>query len=90
MASTYVIGYDLDRPGQNYPDLFAAIKSFGTWAHYLYSTWIVQTDKTAVEVRDFLRRHIDKNDKLLVVASAHMAAWAGLDESATTWLKQNV
>ena len=30
MAS-YMIGYDLNRPGQNYPELFNAIKAISGW-----------------------------------------------------------
>lgn len=54
--STYLIGYDLNRPRNDtdYPDLIEAIKAFGTWWHYLDSTWIVKSDKSAVEIRDAL------------------------------------
>lgn len=34
----YAINYDLKRPGQNYEKLYEAIKSCGTWWHYLGST----------------------------------------------------
>ena len=45
--ATYMIGYDLNRPGQDYPALIDAIKRLGTWWHHLDSTWIVVTDQKA-------------------------------------------
>ena len=39
--ATMLIGYDLNRPGQNYDDLFDEIKNLGTWWHCLDSTWLV-------------------------------------------------
>ena len=64
---TYLIGYDLNRPHQDYPDLFGAIKKVagGTWRHALDSTWIVKSDMKASAIRDVLQQHIDSNDELL-------------------------
>lgn len=38
--NTLLIGYDLNRPSQNYEDLFKVIKAEGTWCHNLDSTWL--------------------------------------------------
>ena len=43
----YAINYDLKQPGQNYNELYEAIKSCGAWWHYLDSTWLVDTSLTA-------------------------------------------
>ena len=43
----YAINYDLKRPGQNYDELYQAIKNCGTWWHYLGSTWLVDTSLDA-------------------------------------------
>ena len=45
---TLLIGYDLDKPGQNYESLFVAIKTLGEWWHYLDSTWLVATNRSAL------------------------------------------
>ena len=73
----YMVGYDLDKPGQDYPDLIAAIKTYGTWWHHLDSTWLIVTDKSVVQVRDHLKQCLDSNDKLLVAAIGTPAAWYG-------------
>jgi hypothetical protein len=85
---SYFIGYDLNRPGQNYPELFAAIRAMGGWWHYLDSTWLVRTTLTAQAVRDRLSPHIDRNDELLVAELSGAAAWVGFNEHASTTLKE--
>lgn len=85
------MGYDLDRPGQNYPRLEAALKAFGTWWHGLDSTWIVRADLSAVELRDQLSALVDSSDKLLVVdITADAAAWKGFDPAASKWILDNI
>lgn len=49
---TLLIGYDLDKPDQDYSDLIAAIKKLGAWWHHLDSTWLVKSDLTPKEARD--------------------------------------
>lgn len=89
--NTIVINYDLNRPGQNYSDLYSKIKSLGSaWCHPLESTWFVKTTMTYVQVRDTLKSVIDKNDKLLVTDFKGNAAWHGLSTECSQWLKDNL
>jgi hypothetical protein len=89
--STYMIGYDLNRPGQNYQNLFDAIKAQSKlWWHHLDSTWIITSDKSAKEIRDALVPHIDRNDELLVAKLSGEAAWWGFNEQGSSWLKDNL
>lgn len=87
--STLLIGYDLDRPAQNYANLEAAIKAIGDWWHHLDSTWLVVTPHTPTQVRDALAKHIDSRyDKLLVIdISRDAAAWIGFNDQGAKWLK---
>jgi len=85
-----LISYDLRRPGQQYPELFAAIKSIGSWCHPLESTWIVRTTLSSADVRTRLRNHVDANDGVLVTALAGNWASLGLDKQSNDWLRQNV
>ena len=89
MAS-YLIGYDLNKPEQDYKELLDAIKSFTNWWHCLDSTWIVKTDLTAVQIRDKLSPHIDKNDELLVAKLSGEAAWVGFNDECSKWLSNNL
>lgn len=46
----YLITYDLKKPGQDYSNVHDAIKSCGTWWHYLESTWLVDSYLTAEQI----------------------------------------
>jgi hypothetical protein len=86
---TYFIGYDLKNPGQNYTDLIEAIKKLGSYWHCLDSTWLIKSNSTAIEIRDYLIKHIDKNDKILVAQISGDGAWKGFDKTCADWLKNN-
>ena len=82
----YSINYDLNRPGQNYKDLYDGIKSLGDWWHYLDSSWLVDTDLGADAIWDRLKPHVDKNDNLLIIGvTEDYSGW--LQQEAWNWLK---
>ena len=89
--SVKIISYDLGSPEkfEDYEDLIRYIKSLGSWAKPLYSVWLVDTDKTASEIRDGAMRHIDNNDKLFVAEWNTDSGWASynLPKSVTDWLR---
>lgn len=87
---TYLIGYDLNKPGQNYENLIAAIKKFGTWWHGLDSTWLVKSSSSAAQIRDSLHPHMDASDELMVLEISGSAAWVGFNEECSSWLKNNL
>jgi CRISPR/Cas system-associated endoribonuclease Cas2 len=73
----YLISYDLDKPGQDYSNLIAKIEGLGG-VKILYSEWVLKSESSAKDLRDYLKRFIDSNDKLLVVALTGEAAWSSL------------
>ncbi|WP_037622880.1 hypothetical protein [Streptomyces aureus] len=86
-----LIGYDLNRPGQNYTALIKEIKDLGSWCHPLESTWVVTTPKTVSQVRDLLRGYVDRNDELLVM-NVTGTPWASynLSSEVAAWLETNI
>ncbi len=88
---TLLVGYDLNRPGQKYEELIRHLRSHGTWWHYLDSTWLIATNKTATQLRDEIKRLVDPSDEVLVI-NVSGDAWAslGLDDAANSWLKTNM
>jgi len=91
--NTLLIGYDLDKPAQNYDNLIAEIKDISDFYwHHLDSTWLVKTNETPVSVRDKLAKHININyDKLLVMnITGAAAAWVGFTEQGGKWLSSNL
>lgn len=87
---TYLITYDLNRPGQNYDKLYEAIKKLGTWWHCLDSTWLVISSKSAKEIRVYLKSYFDFNDSLLVIKTCGVGSWDGFDDNCSKWLKDNL
>jgi hypothetical protein len=90
MASV-MIGYDLNKPHQDYKDLIDAIKECSSnWWHCLDSTWIIKTEMSPKLIRDRLAQHIDSNDELLVATLTGEAAWKGFDDACSKWLTNNL
>ncbi len=90
IMKTYLISYDLNQPLQNYGELIEAIKEYSNWWHHLDSVWIIKTEETTVQVRDYLRPYIDSNDELLVVGLNGEGAWFGFNDRGSEWLKNNL
>lgn len=88
--NTYLIGYDLNKSGQDYDSLIEQIKTLGSWWHCLDSTWIVKSNLSATDIRDKLSAYIDSNDELLVAKLSGEAAWTGFSKECADWLKENL
>ncbi|MBF4508419.1 SinR family protein [Flavobacterium sp. JLP] len=90
MKKTYLIGYDLNKSGQDYKTLIEEIKKLGLWWHCLDSTWIIKSESNATDIRNYLKKFIDTNDKLLVVRLSGESAWVGFSDDCSKWLKENL
>lgn len=86
--NTYLITYDLRRPRKSYQPLHEAIKSYKTYWHHLDSTWIVCTNKTAVEIKKHLKSYLDSNDKLLVMKTGEEVALTRSLKKGQKWLEK--
>ena len=85
----YMISYDLKSPGRDYSSLYETIKSFGTWWHYLESTWIIKTQQTVSQVNELVRQRLDTNDYLIVVDITGKNCNGWLPQKAWDWIKEN-
>lgn len=72
---------------RDYEGLYAAIKSYGTWAHVLESLWAVHTSSSAKEIRENLLSYMDSDDGIFIVKSGGEAAWRKVI-SRNAWLKK--
>lgn len=73
----YLISYDLDKPGQDYPRIIQELERLRA-VKILYSEWIFRSDSSAEQIRDHLKGFVDSNDMLLVVTLTGEAAWTSL------------
>ena len=90
--NSLVISYDVVKDGQEnviYSRLYDAIRAYGTWAHIMDSCWAIKTELLAVDVRDALLRLLRPQDRLIVVQTAHIAAWKNV-MCSNDWLKENI
>lgn len=66
----YLITYDLNKTGQDYENVIAAIKSAstGVWCSYWKSSWLIQSNlSTASEVFTRIEPYVDSNDRIIVI-----------------------
>jgi len=89
--SCLLITYDLNKPGQNYDDLYKEIKGLGaSWWHYLDSTWLVSTNLTADQAASRLLKVLDKSDHVLVLNVTGDDHQGWLPQEAWNWIKKHL
>jgi hypothetical protein len=84
--NTIQINYDLVAPGRNYQPVYDYIKSFGVWAHPLQSMWLIRTSRSAKQIRDELKRLVDRNDEVLVFNVTGDAWASNFDDAHIQWM----
>jgi CRISPR-associated endonuclease Cas2 len=75
---SYLVCYDLDKPGQDYTDVIDALEKLGA-RRIQYSVWLLYAPALSPEqIRNHLAQFVDGNDRLLVVGLQNLAAWQNL------------
>jgi hypothetical protein len=83
-----LVTYDLKKPGQDYKDFYATIKSYG-WARLSESSYAIATTEAPKAIMDKLLPYVDKNDTLFVMTLGQ--GWHGLgSQEVYDWLKRNL
>lgn len=77
-------------PGQNYEKLLKLIKAYPYWARLGGSSYLILSDNTPVQIRDYLRSALDANDRLYVGKIVAPAAWWNLPNDVSEWILQKV
>lgn len=85
----YIVLYDLCQPNRNYSKLYEALKSFANWGKLTESAWAIVSNKSAVEICNYLNQYIDADDRLMVILSGKVAAWTKV-LAGNEWLKANI
>jgi hypothetical protein len=87
---TYSISYDLDKPNRNYDGVIAKIKKLANgYCRANESHWLINSDKTAVEICNAIAEEIDTGDTLFVHNVGDYWAGRGLKKEVADWLKNN-
>jgi len=85
--ATYIILYESVGPRDASEQIHEAAKKYAHWGRITDSSWAVDTEKTAVEIRDEIKTHIHTGDRLFVVRSGTEAAWSSV-RASNEWLKK--
>ncbi|MDZ4775622.1 MAG: hypothetical protein SGJ23_02430 [Alphaproteobacteria bacterium] len=87
----FVVGYDLNSPGQDYVSLIAELRRV-KGAKLLESTWIVDVNQTASQLRAALKTYGDSNDGYIVFEVTPFADWAvqNVSAGAAVFLDRNL
>jgi hypothetical protein len=74
---------------RNYNPLKESIKGCSSaWWHHLNNTWLINTNLNANQIYQNLSRHIQPNDRLLVIQIPNNADYQGyLPQEAWDWIK---
>lgn len=88
MGKLFLITYDLKKPGQNYTELYDAIKNLGDWQHPLESTWVVKVSSfiTAEDIYARIHPTMDKSDYLFVVDITDKNYYGWLSRNFWSWI----
>lgn len=83
---TLIITYDLNRQGQDYNGLIAAIKkNYPSFVHAMQSVFFIKTAQESKAVYDVLSWFVDANDNLFV--GEINTWWARLPTPVTNFIK---
>ena len=83
----YIVSYDLVK-NRDYKALYGALKSYQTYAFALESVCLIDTEQTIDEVQNFILRHVDQDDKVLIAQLAGTVAWQKLEPEIADWLHE--
>ena len=87
----YMVKYDLKRPLQDYPRLYASIKACGMAWHAMSNMWfVISSEMSAYKIADRVRLSVDADDKVFVSRLSSDSAWCGLEEKGSDWLKKHM
>jgi hypothetical protein len=89
--AVYLITYDLKHAsGHDYSELHETIKTFGTWWHYLESTWLVDTSLSTQIMSDRIRAVYQPEFHLVIKLTPGADRQGWLKAEAWTWIKEHL
>ncbi len=87
---TYLVSFALGE-GASYDNVKEVLSSYPKWARVMRTTWMVQTDDKAVDIRSKLSNAMDKHGVVVVVDISHKG-WAtyAVGKNVTNWMRENI
>lgn len=90
--AVYIVTYDLkgESTSERYNRLIELIKEEGVWACLGGSSYLIESERTPVELRDKYNSVLLRDDMLYVSIVSAPAAWRGYSQQVTDWIKQKM
>ena len=84
----YIVTYDLRKEAtpEDYQKLINLIKEGRSWACLGGSSYLIESESSARELRDKYKDVLDDNDMLYVGAVSAPAAWYGYSDEVSKWI----
>lgn len=82
--SSFIITYDLRKPGRDYQSLIDKIKTYNSACKPTESTWIIKSTEKPASIRDTLLKYMDSNDRLFVAGLSGYGAWSNTIANSDT------
>lgn len=84
----YIVTYDLqkDSTPSDYERLITLIKEEGCWACLGGSSYLIESDSSAKELRDKYANVLHRDDMIYVGAVSAPAAWHGYSKEVSDWI----
>ena len=84
----YAVSYDLHRI-RDYPRIHKGVTDISVnWCKPLNTFYILESNKTAIQVRDFLNNYLDSDDSIFVIEVNPPFNWAAknIPDGMDKWL----
>lgn len=88
--AVYIVTVEATHKLSDYSSLFDYIKQDGSWACLGTTTYLVESEDSAVELRDRIKRGLLTGDSLYVGKVDVPAAWTGLSKEVSSWIKEKL
>jgi len=90
--AVYIVTYDLkgESTSERYNKLIELIKEEGVWACLGGSSYLIESGRTPVELRDRYNAVLLRDDMLYVSQVSAPAAWRGYSQQVTDWIKEKM
>lgn len=82
--AVFLVTYDLNKETKR-PNIVKAVKDLGPWAKLSESSYAIDVQKTAGDIRESLRPLIDENDQIYVITLRQPYSGFG-PEDVNEWL----
>ena len=87
--NNYIVTFKLESPLKKYKKLIEVLNNMPASNDFMKSFWIVKTDKSAEELRDYLGEFTKTCDSIFVSGLTDECAWRNIDQNDSSWLMKN-